>query len=217
MRANSIGRWLLLGTFLTVPLVLWSQAGQGRRSLVLHGQPGEAALVQVEGRSYVEVEAIARLANASITYDGNNIVLTFPNCPKSIPVSGFSKEFMRAGIEVMAVIREWRSAVVNTNQRGLPITEDWVAGLRDNAAKNLRLAALAASTDDDRSALQLVTNDFNFMKQLSDQLVAAGKSARYVSPDELANNPLNQKIASCAHSLSVIAANKRFSDDGSCQ
>jgi hypothetical protein len=92
-----------------------------------------------------------------------------------------------------------------------------LAGLRANATQNLRLASVAVNTDDDRSALQLLTNEFNFMKQLSDQLVAAGKSMTYISPDDLAGNPLNQKIVTCGRALGAMAANGQFTDDGSCQ
>jgi len=228
MRATSFGRWLLLGPFLIVPLVSWSQAGQQKQTLIVSGQPGEMELVQIEGRSYVDVLALAQNANGSISFRGNQTVLTLPNCPPNAaapapapaarpPAPGFSREFMKAGIEEMAVIREWRSAVVSSIQRGLPVTDEWVAGLRASAAQNLRLASLAVNTDDDRGAFQLVTNDYNFMKQLSDQLVASGKSMTVVSPDDLANDPLNQKIVSCGRSLGAMAAAGRFSDDGSCQ
>jgi len=228
MRVKSFGRWLLLGTILIVPLVSLSQAGQQKQTLIVNGQPGEVELVQIEGRSYVDVVALAQNANASISYKGNQTILTLPNCPTSAaapasapaaqpPAAGFSKGFMKAGIEAMAVVREWRSAVVSSIQRGLPVTDIWVAGLRDSATQNLRLASVAVNTDDDRSALQLLTNEYNFMKQLSDQLVASGNSMTVVSPNDLANNPLNQKIVTCGHALAAMAGSGQFSDDGSCQ
>jgi hypothetical protein len=65
--------------------------------------------------------------------------------------------------------------------------------------------------------VQLLTNEFNFMRQLSDQLVASGKSMTYVSPDDLKNDPLNQKVVTCGRLLGAMAANGQFSDDGSCQ
>ena len=227
MRLKSSGRWLLLGTFLTVPLVSLSQPPQAKQTLIVNGQPEALPLVQIEGRSYVDVEALARRANGSLSFNGNQTLLTLPACPTSAPAPapadtpppapGFSKGFLRAGIEAMSVVREWRSAVINAIQRGLPVTDDWVANLRANAAQNLRLATVAVNTDDDRSAMQLLTNEFNFMKQLSDQLVAAGKSMTYISPDDLKNNPLNQKIVTCGRALGAMAANGQFSDDGSCQ
>jgi hypothetical protein len=228
MRMTTIGRWLLLGASLIVPLVSWSQDAQQKQTLIVNGQPGEMELVQIEGRSYVDVAALAQNANGSISFRGNQTVLTLPNCPPRAAAAapaaaappmpaGLSKEFIKAGIEEMAVIREWRSAVVSSIQRGLPVTDMWVAGLRDSAIQNLRLASLAVNTDDDRNAYQSVTNEYNFMKQLSDQLVESGNSMTVVTPGDLANNPLNQKIVSCGHSLGAMAANGRFSDDGACQ
>jgi hypothetical protein len=222
MRETSFRRGLALAAFLIVPLVALSQAAQQTRTLIVNGQPGEVALLQVEGRSYVEVEALTRLANGSISFRGNQTLLTLPDCSASAASNqhgapGFSKEFLRAGIEEMGVIREWRSAVINAIQRGLPVTEEWVRGLRGTATNNLSLASLAVNTDDDRSALQLLTNEFNFMTRLSDRLVAAGKSVTYISPDNLNSDPLNQRIVACGRALGAMAASGQFFDDGSCQ
>ena len=219
MRETTFGRWLALGALLIVPLIALSQTGRQRRTLIVNGRPGELALLQLEGRSYVDLEELARLANASISFSGNQTLLTLPGCsPRaSEPASpGFSKEFLRAGIEEMGAIREWRSAVTYAIQRGLPVTEEWVGSLRASATQSLGLTAVAVNTDDDRSALQLLTNEYNFMKQLSDRLVAAGKSMTYISPDDLKNDLLNQQIGACGRALEAMAANGQFADDGSC-
>jgi hypothetical protein len=223
MRETSFRRWLMLGAFLIAPLIALSQAAQQKGTLIVNGQPGEMALLQVDGRSYVELETLARLASGSISFKGNQTLLTLPDCSTSPSASGqpgapgLSKEFLRAGIEEMGVIREWRGAVINAIQRGLPVTEEWVGGLRGTATHNLSLASLAVNTDDDRSALQLLTNEFNFMTRLSDRLVAAGRSVTYISPDNLNSDPLNQRIVACGRALSAMAANGQFFDDGSCQ
>ena len=59
---------------------------------------------------------------------------------------GFSKEFLRAGIEEMSVIREWRSALASAVQNGQPVTVNWIASFRGPAATNLGLASMAVST-----------------------------------------------------------------------
>jgi hypothetical protein len=63
----------------------------------------------------------------------------------------------------------------------------------------------------------LLNNEFNNMKKLSDRFVEANQSRTYVPPTALDNDPLDQKILSCAHSLAAMAANNQFVDDGSCQ
>lgn len=202
-------------------------AGPQNRTLVLTGHSGELNVTEMGGRFYVDIEELTRLANGSLSFRGNQIVLTLPTSNTHAPAinsvasqstpSGFSKEFLRAGIEEMSVIREWRSALVNAIRQGYPVTEEWVATFRGQAQQNLRLVSVAASTESDRNALQLLTNEFNNMKKLSDRFVEANKSRTYVSPNALDNDPLDQKILSCAHSLAAIAASNQFVDDGSCQ
>jgi len=96
------------------------------------------------------------------------------------------------------------------------VTEDWVGTFHGQARQSLRLVSLAASTESDLNALQLLTNELNNMKKLSDRFVEANRSRTYVSPDALESDPLDQKILNCAHSLAAMAANNQFVDDGSC-
>jgi small-conductance mechanosensitive channel len=123
---------------------------------------------------------------------------------------------MRAGIEVMAVIREWRGALVNAVQNGYPVTDAFVANYRGQASTNLRLASVAASTDSDHNAFQLVSNEFDNMQKLSNKILAARKNMNYLAPDALKGDPLDQQILSCARSLAAMAASGQFQDDGSC-
>lgn len=219
--------FLTLVFFASLVVFVKLYAAPQNRTLVLTGHPGELSVTEMDGRYYVDVEALARLANGSLSFRGDQIILTLSaptiitpanhsEASQSTP-SGFSKEFLRAGIEQMSEIREWRSALINAIRQGYPVTEEWVASFRGQAQQNLRLASVAASTESDRSALHLLTNEFNNMKKLSDRFVEANKSRTYVSPNALDNDPLDQKILSCAHSLAAMAASNQFVDDGSCQ
>ena len=214
-----------MALLLALPVFSLPQAAQHRRTLIVNGHTGDATIVEIEGRSYVDLEALARLANGSLSFKGEQVVLTLPTSASaqvethgaSQPASlGFSKDFLRAGIEQMTAIREWRSALENAIQRGFPVTEDWVAPFRGEAARNLRLASVAASTDSDHRAIPLLTNEFTNMKKLTDRFLEANKSRSYVAPDVLKSDPLNQKILACAHSLASMAANGQFMDDSSC-
>jgi hypothetical protein len=200
-----------------------SQTVQQDQTLTIRGQPGQAAVLKMNGRSYVDIEALAQLINGSLGFRGNQITLTLPTAAAStsMPASQttsaeFSKDFMNAGIEAMSVIREWRSALVNAVKNGYPVTDGFVAGYRDQAAKNLRLASVAASTDSDRNAFQLLSNEFDNMQRLSNKILAARKNMNYLSPDALKGDPLDQKILNCARSLAAMAASGQFQDDGSC-
>jgi len=219
-------RLLTFPFFFGLPIFVLVHAAPQNRTLVLTGHPGELPVLETGGRSYVDIEALTRLANGTLSFRGNQIVLTLPTGGASVPptnpetdqpgVSGFSKDFLKAGLEEMAVIREWRSALINAIRQGHPVTEDWVGTFRAQAQQNLRLVSVAASTDSDRNALQLLNNEFNNMKKLSNSFVEANKSRTYVSPNALENDPLGQKILNCAHSLAAMASNNQFVDDGSC-
>ncbi len=100
---------------------------------------------------------------------------------------------------------------------GLPtFGDDWIANFRDEARKSLRLVQVAASTESDRNAFVLLTNVFNHMNKLSDRFLEANRTRSYISPDALNNDPLDQSILNCAHSLAAMAANGQFVDDASC-
>ena len=226
MLKKPINAVLTLVALLILPGLAWSQAAQQNSTLIVSGQPGQAPVLQINGRSYVDIEALARLTNGSLGFKGNQITLTLPGAAASAPSTaaapsqpatpGFSKEFMRAGIEEMSVIREWRSALLNAVQNGYPVTDAFVASYRGQAATSLRLASVAASTDSDRNAFQLLSNEFDNMQKLSNKVLAARQDMNYLSPDALKGDPLNQQILSCARSLASMASSGQFQDDGSC-
>jgi hypothetical protein len=227
MRTRSSRAPLILVILLIVPALALSQAAQERLALVVNGQPGQVPVVQLNGRSYVDLEALARVANGSLGFKGNQVTLTLPGAANTSTAAtssasppadpGLSKGFLKAGIEAMSQVREWHSALANAIQNGFPLSESWLSGYRTQAAAALRLASVARSTDSDRNAFPLLTNEFNNMNQLSNQYVAKRESLTFISPDALQNDPLDQKIVNCGHSLAAMAASGQFADDGSCQ
>jgi hypothetical protein len=226
MRENRLSAGWILVAVLVVPSLVWSQAAQQITTLVVSGQPGQAPVLQINGKTYVNIEELARLTNGSLGFKGNLITLTLPASRTSAPTtapaaaspanSEFSKEFIKAGIEEMSMIREWRSALVNAVQNGYPVTDDIAEGFRGQASKNLRLASVAVSTESDRNAFQLLSNELDNMQKLSSKVLAARKNMNYISPDALKGDPLDQQILGCARSLASMAASGQFQDDGSC-
>jgi hypothetical protein len=210
----------VVGGLVVVPEMVLSQGVEESRNLVIAGQAGQAAVVRMQGKSYVDLEALARLTRGSLSFNGNQVTLTLPGANTATTVAGeksdFSREFLRAGIEEMTMVREWRIVLTNAVQNGIPIGDDWMAIYRGPALRNLRLASVAASTDADRSAYQLLSNEYDNMKKLSDRFVAAHTAQNYLPPDSLKSDPLNEQILSCARSLAAMAASGQFVDDGSC-
>ena len=103
VRTRSFSTWLLLAVLLALPLFALSQAAQQNLTLIVNGRSGLATVVQISGRSYVEIETLARVANGSLNFKGNQIILTVPaSIADTVPVPpsaiepasrGFSREF----------------------------------------------------------------------------------------------------------------------------
>jgi hypothetical protein len=224
-------RWSTVPVLLAVlvsPRVALEQNQVAQANLGVNGRPGQAMVIQVDGRSYVDLEALARLANGSLDFSGAQIMLWLPGAAHGTPPSArapktdkldqsqLSKEFLRAGIEETTSLREWRSVLQAVVQNSYPISADWMANYSSNAQRNLRMMELAATTDADRSTLQLVRNLTSKMQQLSDKIIATRKNVEYIDPALLDNDALNQQIMACGHSLTAMAAAGTFQDDGSC-
>ena len=229
-----MGRMLILqsSVLLWLSLSVGSSAQNANtiRTLVVNGQTGEAGVVLVNGREYVDLQALVRIANGSVGFQGERIIVVLPasNVSRSAPAppeeqdvtAGLSPEFMKAGIEELALMREWASPLAYAIQNGYPVTEQSVSSYHAQAANGLRLASAAAKTESDRNALQLLNNEFDAVQEWSNKLIAARKSmdtAQYsMSAGALQNDPLSQKIIACGHFLGSMLGSGTFQDDPSC-
>ena len=205
------------------------QAAQQGTVLVLNGYSGTVPVMQVNGKNYVNVEALARVTSGSMSFNGNQIVLTLPAAgsgggaaasqqaaPPASQNAGFSKEFLTAAIEEMSTVREWHSALASAIANGFPVTGELVAPYQAQAATNLRLMQVAVSTQSDQGAAQLISNAYQKMKQLSDKYVAKRANLEFVGPNALKNDPLDQSLIACGMSLRSMAGSGQFVDDGTC-
>jgi hypothetical protein len=206
--------------FLSLAVLGVAQTPQSGGTLAVAGRPGKTPVIQIDGRSYVEVEALARLVEGSVSFKANQITLTVPastpDAAEPKPKPGFSPGFLKAGIEQMTVIREWRIAIVNAIQNGYPLSGEWVESYRLTAESKLALAGAAALTDSDRSGLVLLTNENANMQKWSASYLEMQKNLTHISPDSLQNDSLNQQILTCAQGLAALAADGRYQDVASC-
>jgi hypothetical protein len=220
---RGIGRreWLTLVVFLIVSGLGFSQSGQQTGTLVVTGHPGQAPVTHLDGRPYVAVDALARLMNGSLGYRGNEITLTVSGTAVAAVTQpanrAFSREFLNAGIEAVSDTREWRSALLVAVEHGYKVSDAGVDGFRAQAVKNYQRASVAATTDSDRNALDLLNRNLAHMQQLHDKVVAARKNLSYINVDSLTKDPLDQKIVRCAHFLDEMAVSGEFQDNGSCR
>jgi hypothetical protein len=198
-------------------------------TVTVNGHSGSAKVVQMNGHSYVDVDALARITNGSVAYQGNQILLTLsgggvhPEAstqaaapPPPAPNNGFSKEFLQAGIEFMSQIREWRNTLLNTIANGYPLSDGLFVGYRGQAATNLRMAQVAASTQGDKSAAQLLASEYGNMDRLTKKYLDKRANLEFIDPNSMDSDALNQKILTCARSLAAMATSNQFVDDGTC-
>jgi hypothetical protein len=207
-----------------LPFIACAQAPQQAGTLTIAGQPNQAALVRINGKSYVDIESLARITGGTVRFQGNQTILTLPGTASaSAPPATqagkppqLSEVFLSAEIEALTQIREWRAALVNAVQNNNPVTASGVGRLQRSTDGKLQLAVAAATTEPDHQALDLLRNAFTNMQQMSDQFVAMQAKDNYVSPDSFTSNAQDQKILSCEHALVAMAATKQFQDEPTC-
>ena len=230
MKQHSASIFLLVLS-VTLNGVALGQSEQQPRNVIVNGQSGKAEVIDQNGRLFVDILALASIAKGSVSFTGADIVLGVPAvatgsaepAATSQPqnTSTLSPEFMKAGIEGIARLREWATTLASAIRGGYGVTDEWVNGYRDQASQTLQLADATASTDGDRNAALLLHHAFDMVHRWSDQLVTAKKSmdtAKYtISPNALREDPLSQKLINCGHFLTQMLGSGTFHDDGSCQ
>lgn len=225
MRRKAIPTAVLLVTILLLPLLML--VAQQTTPLLIEGPQGQAKVIQVQGKSYVEIDELARITGATLRFAGNKIILTLPvdddtssqteqPAPEPRPTAGLSRPFLSAGIETMREILEWHAALKTGIERGYPLSDVWFGNFRRQIQASLKQAEAAASTDVDQKALPLLNSEFNAMSALTDKYLKITISRDYLAPDSLNSDPLDQKLLTCWQSLASIASSNQFVEDGSC-
>jgi hypothetical protein len=221
-RHVNLQRVVLLGLVLSFAGGLLAQRVPGKK-LVVNGKTTGATVLQIDGRSYVDIENLAQITNGLVTFDPNQIVLTIPNsnsdapCPQTTP--GLSKDFASAAIAALAEMKEWKGALGTMVTFGLAVGGTWAQTYHDRVETSLAQATVAASTNSDHNALQLLSNQFaNLTKWASDVFAErhALNGARTVDPNALQNDSALTKISNCGKFLSTMLGSGVFVDNASC-
>src|SRR5467141_1022446 len=240
--------FLPLGFFLALAGVLFAQTAPNK-ILVVNGKSAGPAVRQIDGRSYVDIETLAQITNGVVTIERHRIVLTIPasdsgatasNAPaNAVPAEagaapdsaapadappaqrpqGLSRDFASAAIAALAEMREMRGAVRAMITYGLAVSDTWTQDDQGRVMTGLRQAEVAASTDADLNALQLLQNEADQLASWADEVFAARQvlnGAKTVDPDALRNDPALAKIRSCGQFLNAMLVSGSFADDPSC-
>lgn len=213
--------WVILAVLTTLALRAMPQTNG--QALTVNGSAQRVPVKQMNGKNYVDVEALARAANGSLSFNGNQMMLTLPATGQSSLSSGsssdqetLSPEFARAAIEAMSSLREWHSALASAIENGYPITQEGLVRFQGQATTNLRLAQAAAKTDADQKGAQVLEDAYHKMNNLSEKYVAMRANMNYVAPEALNNDPANQTLVACGKALVAMVSNRQFTDVPAC-
>jgi hypothetical protein len=192
------------------------------RTLIVNGKTVDAGVLLVEGRSYVDIEGLAKGMGGSVTFEAEQISLTIPGqLPSAAPQTpeGMSKDFQKIAVFTLAEMREWRGAIGTVVTTGMPVVGTWSQDYHDRVEADLMQATLAASTEPDRQALQPLQQEFALLTEWADTVLAerrALNAARTIDPNSLQNDQSLARISKCGQFLSSMIVSGTFSDDSSC-
>jgi hypothetical protein len=116
-------------------------------------------------------------------------------------------------------MREWRVAVRAMILYGLAVSDTWVQAYHQQTLDALRQTAVAASSEADKNALQLLRNEADTMTSWANQVDAARQQlngAKVVDPNALKDDTTLAKIQSCSQFLNSMILSGSFNDDPSC-
>ncbi len=193
---------------------------------MLNGRTADAAVVQIDGHSYVDVDTFARILNAAVSFEPGRVVLTLPageagTKPDRI-APGLSKDFAKAGISQLAEMREWKAAIASVIRSGVA-AGNWLGPLlhdhRARAEASLSQTSLAAKTESDQKALQLLKNEFTNLGEWDSNTQATIHSLnaeQSINPAATQNDPLLAKISECGNFLNAMLVDGEFADSPNC-
>jgi hypothetical protein len=201
------------------------------RALVVNGKTLTSGVTQINGHSYVDVEALAQVTNGTVVVEPNRVVLTIPAPDSGAPTAAappsaaapappeFSRDFASASVSALADMREWRGAVGMMITYGLVVSDSWTHEYHDKVEAGLAQAAVAASTESDQNALPLLRNEFDKLTAWADEVLAARQNlngAKTIDPDALKNDPALANITACGRFLNRMIVSGNFTDNSSC-
>jgi hypothetical protein len=218
---------LFLGFVLSLAAVLWAQ--RSPKTLVVNGKPVGATVLQIDGRSYVDIETLALITRGSVRVEPSRIVLTLPESTPGAtaaqsspgqPEEGLSQGFASAAIVALGIMKEWKVALETMVTYGLAVSPAWARDHHDRAMTNLMQARVAATSPSDHQALALLNNHFASLSKWANEVATDRRElngARTVDPDSLRTDPVLAKISDCDRVLNSMLVRGNLADGSGCQ
>jgi hypothetical protein len=218
----SIRVFTFIGIVVVLAGVVLAQRSS-RRLLIVNGKAANLEVLQINGRSYVDIASLAQATDGSVSFQANRIVLAIPDSNGGTTAAGaaprLSKEFSGAALVEIALMREWKGGMETMIRLQVPADQAWFQEYHDRAEEGLRMAKVSASTPPDHDAVQLLDNEFTSLANWAGNAFDARRAlnaTRTVSPDVLQNDQTLQKISNCAQFLSTMLVSGVFTDNPAC-
>ena len=236
---NNLRYFLSIGIILALAGILFAQSTPNK-TLLVNGKNAGAVVRQIDGHSYVEIEALALAVSGVVTVEPHRVVLTIPTTPAAPAVAettpapapataaapaaapapvGLSREFAGAAIAELAEMREWRGAVGAMVRYGMAVSDTWAQDYHARVEEGYRQVSVVATTDADQSALQLLRSEADNLNNWADSVLAARQNlngATTVDPNAVQNDAALAKIRKCGQFLNSMLVSGGFADDPSC-
>jgi hypothetical protein len=221
---------LFAGIVLSLAGVILAQTAAANKTLVVNGNSAGAVVREIEGHTYVELEALARATNGVVTIEPTRVLLSIPVAVPNAAVTnstaspaaaghGLSTEFKRAAIAELSEMREWRGAVGAMITYGLAAGSATAQDYHAICESGLSQATVVATTNDDLNAVQLLKGEFDTLSAWAAQVIADRKAlngSRTIDPNSMANDPVLTKITACGRFLNSMIVSGTYADDASC-
>jgi hypothetical protein len=231
-RRRQIQGMVVIGVALSLAGILLAQ-GEASRQLIVNGKATNAVVLRVDGRLYVDLDALAQITNGTMTVGTTEVVLTIPSANGSAgsngnssadaaaaqATQGLSRNFASAAIATVAEMKEWTGALGTMVTYGLAADTSWAQTYHDRVEASLAQAGVAASTSSDRDALRLLNNQFSNLSNWASTVIAARQAMngdKTMDPNALQTDPALAKITSCSRFLNSMLVSGSFSDNASC-
>jgi len=221
-RFFSFKRIALLGVALSLGGILLAQHAPDKK-LILNGRATSAAVLQMDGHSYVDVETLAQITNGSVRIEASQVVLTIPNSNFDANTAqvtpGLSREFASAAIATLAEMKEWKGGLAAMVTFGLAVDGSWAQIYQERVQTSLQQATVAATTNSDHNALQLLNTQYTNLAKWESMVVAERQDhngARTVKENSLRDDPVLTKFSNCGRFLSTMLGSGVFADNPNC-
>jgi len=197
-----------------------------KKTLTVNGHTADKPVMQIDGHSYMDVDSFARIMNAAVSFEPGRVILTIPAAESGFKAEraapDLSKDFARAGISQLAEMWEWKGAIAAAIRSGIAAGSwlgPWLQDHRARSEGSLSQTSLAARTDSDQKALQLLKNEFANLGEWDSNTqttIHSLNAEQTLNPAAEQNDPLLTKISECGNFLSVMLVGGEFVDNSSC-